>query len=85
MLLLPPPFAPVRRRGVMGVCSALTGLQCGKRPELERMSLCDGRGCLEQLASVRRPTPRRPLLSAPNLLTYRASPPAPLALRLDSF
>ena len=37
------------RRGWMGLCG-LWGGACGRRaPGVDRMSLCDGRGCAEQM------------------------------------
>lgn len=59
--------ATARRRGVIGACSALTGLGCGKGQGVDRMSLCDGRGCLRQLASVSASL-RHPSLPPPPLL-----------------
>ena len=41
----------VLNRGKMALCNALTGMQDCFPKDVDKMSLCDGRGCLQQLTS----------------------------------
>lgn len=41
----------VLNRGKMSLCSAITGMQMCFPKDVDKMSLCDGKGCLKQLTS----------------------------------